>query len=200
MAEADRYVRAGHFKAWQMMTFHGGDLAGRTIGIAGFGRIGQAVAKRARGFGMTVIYTDERRAAVEAEAAFDARFVDKAALLAESDYVSLHVPYLPATHHYMSTAEFAAMKPTAYLINTARGPVVDEAALVEALKSGAIRGAGLDVYEREPEVHPGLLALDNVTLAPHIASATVETRQNMALIAAQNVIAALAGNVPPNAL
>ncbi len=196
VAEADRYVRGGSFKGWQMMTFHGGDLAGSTLGIAGLGRIGQAVAKRGRGFGMHVIYADAQRAAPEIEAALDARFVTKDELVAASDYLSLHVPLLPATHHYIGAAELAAMKPTAYLVNTSRGPVVDEAALAEALRSKAIAGAGLDVFEREPEVDPALFALDNVTLAPHIASATVRTRANMARIAAENVVAVL-GGAPP---
>lgn len=200
ICEADRYVRAGKFKGWQMMGFHGGDIAGRTIGIAGFGRIGQAVAQRARGFGMHVIYADEHPVAAPLEEAVGARFVDKATLLRESDYLSLHVPYLPSTHHYLSSAEFAAMKESAYVVNTSRGPVVDEAALAHALRTGQIRGAGLDVYEREPEVHPDLIGLENVTMAPHVASATVETRKKMAMIAAENVIAALSGHRPPNAL
>jgi len=200
VAEADRFVRAGKFHGWQMMGFHGGDLNGRTLGIAGFGRIGQAVAKRARGFGLHVIYSDEERVAPDIEAAFEARYVDKATLLAQSDYLSLHVPYLPATHHYIGAAELAAMKRTAYLVNTARGPVIDEAALGHALASGEIAGAGLDVFEDEPRVHADLMQLENVVMAPHIASATVETRTRMALIAAENVIAALSGKVPPNAL
>lgn len=200
IGEADRFVRAGRFDGWQMMGFHGGDIAGRTLGIAGFGRIGQAVAQRARGFGLHVIYSDERPVSAEIENAFGARYVDKTTLVRESDFLSLHVPYLPTTHHYLSTAEFAAMKQSAYIVNTSRGPVVDEAALAHALKTGEIRGAGLDVFEREPSVHPDLIGLDNVTLAPHIASATVETRKKMALIAAENVVAALHGSVPPNSL
>ena len=200
ICEADRFVRAGRFRGWQMMGFHGGDLEGRTLGIAGFGRIGQAVAKRAGGFGMHVIYSDEARAQNSIEEAFGARYVDKATLIATSDYLSLHVPYLPATHHYIGAAELEAMKPTAYLINTSRGAVIDEAALANALRTGGIRGAGLDVFEDEPAVHPELIRLDNVVLAPHIASATVETRTRMALIAAENVIAALSGKAAPNAL
>jgi glyoxylate reductase len=180
------------------MAFHGGDIAGRTLGIAGFGRIGQAVARRATGFGMHIIYTDAQRADTKAEEAVGARFVDKETLLAQSDYLSLHVPYLPATHHYIGAAELAAMKKTAYLVNTSRGAVVDEAALAKALRDGAIRGAGLDVFEREPQVVADLLTLDNVTMTPHLASATDETRAKMSLMAAENVIAVLSGNPPLN--
>ena len=198
VAEADRFTRAGKFHGWLMMGFLGGDLHGRTLGIAGFGRIGQAMARRARGFGLTVIYYDEQPAAAAVEAELDARRVDKETLLRESDYLSLHVPLLPTTKHFIGAAELRAMKKTAYLVNTSRGPVVDEAALARALREGEIAGAGLDVYEREPEVDAGLLALENVVLAPHIASATVGTRTRMAMIAAENVIAALAGETPPN--
>ena len=191
--EADRYVRAGLFTEWKMMEFHGADLAGRVLGVAGFGRIGQAVARRGRGFGMSVIYANTRRVSQALEEELGARSVDKATLLAASDVLSLHVPLTPATHHYVGEPEFALMKADAYLINTARGPVVDEAALVDALRSGGIRGAGLDVFEREPALEPALPAMDNVVLAPHIASATVETRTKMALIAAENVVAVLGG-------
>lgn len=198
VVEADRYVREGRFDGWLMMGFHGGDLAGRTLGIAGFGRIGQAMARRGRGFGMRVIYQDEYAAPAAVEDGLGARRVDKATLIRESDYLSLHVPLLPSTRHFIGASELAAMKRTAYLVNTSRGPVVDEAALAEALRAGTIAGAGLDVFEREPEVHQGLLGLANVTLAPHIASATVETRTKMALIAAENVLAVLGGTAPPN--
>jgi len=198
ICEGDRYIRAGEWKGWQIMGFHGGDIAGRTLGIAGFGRIGQAVARRATGFGMHIIYTDAQRAATNAEDAVGARFVDKETLLAQSDYLSLHVPYLPSTHHYIGAPELAAMKKTAYLVNTSRGAVVDEAALASALREGQIRGAGLDVFEREPQVVPELLGLDNVTMTPHIASATDETRAKMSLMAAENVIAVLSGNPPLN--
>ena len=191
--EADRYVRAGLFTEWKMMEFHGADLAGRVLGVAGFGRIGQAVARRGRGFGMSVIYTNTRRVSQALEEELGARSVDKATLLAASDVLSLHVPLTPATHHYVGEPEFALMKADSYLINTARGPVVDEAALVDTLRSGGIRGAGLDVFEREPALEPALPAMNNVVLAPHIASATVETRTKMALIAAENVVAVLGG-------
>ncbi len=195
---ADRYVREGHFREWMMMEFHGAELAGRTLGIAGFGRIGQAVARRGRGFGMHVIYTGTRRAAAAIEEEIGAHFVDKETLLAASDVLSLHVPLNAATRHFLGAAEFAQMKRSAYVINTARGPVIDEAALAAALSSGAIRGAGIDVYEREPAVDAALLAAPNTVLAPHIASATTETRTRMALMAAENVIAVLAGRPPVN--
>jgi glyoxylate reductase len=195
---ADRYVRDGKFHEWMMMEFHGAELAGRTLGIAGFGRIGQAVARRGRGFGMHVIYTGPRRASQAVEEELDAQYVDKETLLASSDVLSLHVPLNAATRHFLSDAEFAVMKPSAYVINTARGPVIDEAALARALASGAIRGAGIDVYEREPAVDPALLDAPNAVLAPHIASATTETRTKMALMAAENVVAVLSGRPPVN--
>jgi len=195
---ADRYVREGRFREWMMMEFHGAELAGRTLGIAGFGRIGQAVARRGRGFGMHVIYANPRRVAQAVEEETGARFVDKATLLAASDVLSLHVPLSATTRHFLSDAEFALMKPSAFVINTARGPVIDEAALARALSAGAIRGAGIDVFEREPAIDPALLAAPNTVLAPHIASATTETRTRMALMAAENVIAVLAGRPPVN--
>ena len=195
---ADRFVRDGKFHEWMMMEFHGAELAGRTLGIAGFGRIGQAVARRGRGFGMHVIYTSPRRVAQTIEEELGAHRVDKETLVTASDVLSLHVPYNASTRHFLSDAEFAVMKPTAYVINTARGPVIDEAALARALTSGAIRGAGIDVYEREPAVDPALLAAPNAVLAPHIASATTETRTKMALMAAENVLAVLAGQPAVN--
>ncbi len=195
---ADRYVRDGRFREWMMMEFHGAELAGRTLGIAGFGRIGTAVARRGRGFGMHVIYANSRRVAQAIEEETGAHFVDKEALLASSDVLSLHLPLTPATRHYLSDAEFALMKRSAFVINTARGPVIDETALARALTSGAIRGAGIDVFEREPAVDPALLAAPNTVLAPHIGSATTETRTKMALMAGENVIAVLAGRPPVN--
>ncbi len=198
VVEADRYVREQKFDGWLMMGFLGGDLVGRTLGLAGFGRIGQAVARRGRGFGMNVIYQDEMAAPASLEAELGARRVDKETLVRDSDYLSLHVPLLPQTRHYIGAPELASMKRTAYLVNTSRGPVVDEAALAKALRDGEIAGAGLDVFEHEPKVHPELLELDNVVLAPHIASATVETRTKMALMAAENAIAAVNGITPPN--
>ena len=198
VVEADAYVRAGRFTEWKMMEFHGGDLAGRTLGIAGFGRIGQAVARRGRGFGMNVLYTNTRRASAALEDELGARAVDKATLLASSDVLSLHLPLTAATRHFVGAAEFATMKSDAYLINTARGPIVDEAALVDALRSGAIRGAGLDVFEREPAVHPALFEMDNVVLAPHIGSATRTARARMTELAVENLLAGLEGRPMPH--
>jgi glyoxylate reductase len=195
---ADRFVRDGRFREWMMMEFHGAELAGRTLGIAGFGRIGQAVARRGRGFGMHVIYASPRRAAQAIEEELGAHYVDKATLLTASDVLSLHVPLNAHTRHFLSDAEFAVMKPTALVINTARGPVIDEPALARALTGGAIGGAGIDVYEREPAVDPALVAAPNTVLAPHIASATAETRTKMALMAAENVLAVLAGRPAVN--
>jgi glyoxylate reductase len=195
---ADRYVREGRFREWMMMAFHGAELGGRTLGIAGFGRIGRAVARRGRAFGMHVIYTGRRRAEQAVEDECDARYVDKETLIATSDVLSLHLPLNPQTRHFLGAPEFALMKSSTIVINTARGPVIDEAALARALAAGAIAGAGLDVFEREPAVDPELLAAPNTVLAPHIGSATTETRTRMALTAAENVLAVLAGNPPPN--
>jgi glyoxylate reductase len=164
----------------------------------GFGRIGRTVARRATGFDMQVLYYDKYPADAETEQALNARSVSLDELLEQSDFVTLHTDYNPETHHLIGRPEFDRMKNTAYLINTSRGPIVDEAALVEALTSGRIAGAGLDVFEREPEVEPGLLTLNNVVLAPHIASASMATRSSMAVTAAENVLAALRGERAPN--
>ncbi|HEX9760963.1 MAG TPA: D-glycerate dehydrogenase [Candidatus Acidoferrales bacterium] len=198
--EGDRLTRSGQWKGWNLDQLCGADIWGKTLGLVGFGRIGRAVARRAGGFGMRVLYHDAVQVPAEVAQAVNATYVPLDQLLAEADFVSLHVPLLPETRHLMAAPQFAKMKPTAFLINTSRGPVVDEAALVEALEKGRIAGAGLDVYEREPEVHPGLLKRDNVILAPHIASASLETRTKMALMAAENVIAVFTGQRPPNAL
>lgn len=198
VVEADRFVREGKFHGWNIMMFLGADLAGKTLGLAGFGRIGQAVAQRALGFGLKILYSDERRFPPDVEQRFGARFVDKVTLLRESDFVSLHVPLTAETRHYIGAPELALMKPTAYLVNSARGAAIDEAALVTALREKRIAGAALDVFEREPELAAGLAQLDNVVLAPHIASAGVATRTRMATMAAENVLAVLAGNEPPN--
>jgi glyoxylate reductase len=198
IVEADRYVREGKFSGWMMMEFLGGDLAGRTMGIAGFGRIGQGVARRARGFGMDIIYSDDQPVHEDVVREYAAREVDKATLLEQSDVLSLHVPLLPSTRHYIGEAELVRMKRSAYLINTSRGPVIDELALARALRDGVIAGAGLDVFEREPAVDPLLATLPNAVLAPHIASATFETRTKMAMMAAENAIAVLAGKPPLN--
>jgi glyoxylate reductase len=197
VSEGDRFTREGRFQGWGPLMLVGQDVHGKTLGIIGFGRIGRALAKRASGFDMQVLYHDRYPADADTERSLRASSVEMDDLLARSDYVSIHTDYNPETHHLIGAPELARMKPTAYLINTSRGACVDEAALVDALKSGRIAGAGLDVYEREPEIHPGLLELQNVVLAPHIASASLDTRTAMALTAANNVIAALRGERPP---
>lgn len=198
VVEADAYLRAGRWREWGLMLFTGQDVYGRTLGICGLGRIGRAVARRARGFDMRLLYTDAVRADEATERDLGLTFVDKPTLLRESDFVTLHVPLLPETHHYLSDPEFRLMQPTAILVNASRGPVVDEKALARALRAGRIAGAGLDVYEREPKVERGLLGLTNVILVPHIASASVATRTRMATMAAENCVAGLAGRRPPN--
>jgi glyoxylate reductase len=198
--EADQYTRAGQFKNWQLMQEHMGvDIYGKTLGIVGMGAIGQAVARRAKkGFDMRIIYHSSSRNE-SAENELEAKYVAFDELLAVSDFISTHVPLTKKTEHMFSTREFKKMKHSAILINTARGPVVDEAALVEALKDGRIRGAALDVFEEEPAVHPELIKLrENVVLTPHIGSASIETRLRMATMAALNMVEALKGNRPPN--
>ncbi len=193
--EADRYVRSGAWHGWAPLQFIGQDVDGKVLGVAGLGRIGRNVARKARAFDMQIIYTDAaRNEAFEAETG--ARFVDKATLLAESDFLTLHTPLLPETHHYIGAKELRAMKPNAVLVNASRGPVVDEAALVEALRNKTIAAAGLDVYENEPELAPGLATLENAVVVPHIASATRQTRLAMGEIAARNVIKVLHGEAP----
>jgi glyoxylate reductase len=200
IAEADQYVREGRWKLWQFNLLHGSNVYGKTLGLIGFGHIGQAMARRARGFAMRVLYWTRSGRKESAETETGALYADRDQLLAESDFVSLHVPLVAETRHFVQKRHFALMKTAAFLINTARGPVVDEEALVEALKTKRIAGAGLDVFEHEPAVHPELLKLTNVVLAPHIGSATTETRTAMALLAAQNLLEALAGRRPPNIL
>ena len=199
LSEAEALARSGNWKNWDLDQLVGTDVWGKTLGIVGFGRIGRAVARRARGFQMKVIYTDAVRLAEELEKELKVEFREMNALLAESDFISVHVPLLPETRGLFDSPKFYRMKPTAFLINTSRGPVVDEAALVAALESGKIAGAGLDVYENEPFIHPGLKRA-NVVLAPHIASASLETRTKMACIAAENVVALFTGQRPPNVL
>jgi phosphoglycerate dehydrogenase-like enzyme len=182
------------------MQFLGHDIHGKTLGICGFGRIGKGVARRARGFEMRVLYTDVQPAPRLVERDHAATFVDKETLLREADVVTLHVPLLPETTHYLGAPELALMKASAILINASRGPVVDEKALVRALKARRIAGAGLDVYEKEPKPAAGLTRLPNTVLAPHIASASIETRRKMATMAVENCIACLTGRRPPNLL
>ena len=196
---ADKYMRAGKYKGWAPMLFLGLDITGKTLGVIGAGRIGTAFAKKSLGFNMRLIYNDiEPNPQFEKETG--SKYVTKETLLKESDFVSLHVPLLPSTTHFISDAEFKLMKKTAILVNTARGPIVDEKALVRALKKGEIWGAGLDVTEREPEFEPELAELENVVILPHIASASVETRTGMGLMAVENILAALRGEVPPQCL
>jgi glyoxylate reductase len=198
VVEADRYTRQGKWRSWMPMLFLGQDIHGATLGLVGLGRIGAAVARRARGFGMTILYHDVvRREDLEAELGI--RFTSLDDLLRQSDFVSIHTPLTSQTRHLIGAPQLARMKKTAILVNTARGPIVDQEALVEALTSGTIAAAGLDVFEVEPipAGHP-LLRLDNVVVAPHIASATVKTRTQMALMAAEACAAVLAGRQPAN--
>jgi glyoxylate reductase len=197
LVEADRYVRDGKFTQWEYMVLLGGDIYGKTLGIIGFGRIGRAMARRALGFNMRVLYQDAVAADADTERELRATRTDTATLLREADFVSIHTPLLPETRHLINAQSLRTMKKTAYLINASRGPVVDEAALVQALTEGWIAGAGLDVFEEEPKVHPGLLALPNAVLAPHIASASSDTRIKMATLAVDNCLAVLEGQTPP---
>jgi glyoxylate reductase len=200
IVEADSFTRQGRFRGWAIDMMLGADVHGATLGLIGVGRIGRGVAHRAKGFNMRVLYYDPQPLPPDAERDLGATRVDLGRLLAESDFVSVHVPLTQETHHLLSTPQFATMKPTAILINTSRGPVVDEAALVEALTARKIAGAALDVYEREPAVHPGLIPMPNVVLAPHIASATVRTRSEMSAMAARNMATAIRGGRPANLL
>jgi glyoxylate reductase len=198
--EGDRLVRGGGWTGWEIDQLLGQDPHGATLGVVGFGRIGRAVARRGRGFGMRIIYSDAIRAAAEVERELEAQWSELPALLAEADFLSLHVPGGPQTHHLIGSGELALMKPTAVLVNTSRGPVVEEAALVDALRERRIFAAGLDVFEHEPRVSPALRELDNVVLAPHIASASGRTRSRMSEMAAANQLAGLRGERPPNLL
>ena len=200
IAEGDRFLRRREPWVWGPEFMLGVDLHHKTIGIVGFGRIGQAMARRARGFDMTVIYHDVYRPPPEVERDLGAQFRELDDLLSTADFVSLHTNLSPETHHLINAERLKRMKPTAVLVNTSRGPVIDEAALAEALRTGEIFAAGLDVFEKEPEVHPALLELDNVVILPHLGSATVETRIAMGLLAADNLIAALEGKRPPTLL
>ncbi|MCB2297480.1 2-hydroxyacid dehydrogenase [Clostridium tagluense] len=192
---ADKFTRNGAFQSWDPMMFLGRDITGKTLGLIGAGRIGFNFAKKAKAFDMKILYTGLRHNS-KIENELGAIYVDKETLLSEADFVSLHVPLLPSTTHYISDLEFSMMKKTSVIVNTSRGPVIDEKALVKALKQGEIWGAGLDVYENEPEIEPELLAMYNVVIVPHIASATMETRTNMGLIAARNIIKVLSGEKP----
>ncbi|MGD0127798.1 MAG: D-glycerate dehydrogenase [Terriglobia bacterium] len=198
LVECDRYVREGQWQHPKWELLWGADIHGKTLGVYGLGRIGKAVARRARGFSMRVLYHDIVSAAPALEQELGAHFVDRETLLGEADFLTLHVPLTPETHHLIGARELAMLKPTAFLINAARGKCVDEAALVEALESKRLAGAGLDVFENEPQVHPALLSMPNVVLAPHVGSGTAQTRLAMAILAAENLLAALEGRRPPN--
>jgi len=195
LGEGERLLRAGEWEWWGPKQLMGRDVWGKKLGIVGFGRIGQSVARRAKGFGMDVLYHNRSRKG-EAERELAARYLDLDELLETADFVSIHTPLTGDTNHLIGATELRRMKPEAVLVNTSRGPVVDEAALAEALANGQIFAAGLDVYEDEPEVHPKLLELENVVLAPHIGSASVETRDRMAVLAAENLAAVLRGEDP----
>ena len=196
VVEADHFARSGQWQRWEWDLLWGADIHGKTLGVVGFGRIGRAVARRALGFNMRVLYQDALRADAAAERDLRATRMDLEPLLAEADFVSLHTPLLPETRHLMNERTLRLMKKSAVLVNAARGPVVDEAALVRALKEGWIAGAGLDVFEEEPKVHPGLVPLKNVVLAPHIGSASFDTRLAMATLAVRNCLAVLDGKPP----
>jgi len=198
IVESDKFVRTGKYKSWEPMLMLGGDFKGKTLGILGLGRIGSSVAERmTKGFGMKVLYYDIKRNPAF-EKSVKAKFVSVQQLLKSSDYVSVHVPLLPTTKHLIGAKELKLMKKTAYLVNTSRGPIVDEKALVKALKTKQIAGAGLDVFEKEPKLTPGLGKLDNVILTPHTASATIAARTAMSEIAARNILAVLSGKKPAN--
>lgn len=200
LVEGHHFVHSGQWTKWSVDLLVGQDLHHHTLGIFGMGRIGQAVARRAAGFSMKILYHDARRAPEAVEQQLGLEFATAERLLREADFVSLHVPLNAGTRHMIGAGELRLMKPTAVLVNTSRGPVVDEEALAEALEKRVIRGAGLDVFEHEPKVHPTLLKLDNVVLVPHIGSASVDTRRKMSMLAVENCAAALEGRRPPNLL
>lgn len=198
--EGDKITRAGKFVGWAPLFLLGGDMVGKTLGIIGAGRIGTAMAMRSRGWCMKVLYTTHTNKNAVLEEMLGAQKVDLETLLRKSDFISIHTPLTEKTRHLIGAKELAMMKKTAYLINTARGAVIDEAALVEALRKKVIAGAGLDVYEEEPKLKPGLAALENAVLAPHLGSATVESRNKMSVMAAENIIAVLKKQRPPHCL
>lgn len=199
VVESDRFSRAGKYHGWQPFLLLGQDVYGKTLGVVGMGRIGSALARRAaKGFGMKVLYFDRGQTNAELDAEIGSQSASMEELLKNSDFISLHVPLLPETKHLISTPQFEIMKKTAVLVNTSRGPVIDETALLNALKNKDIFAAGIDVWENEPNLTPGLTELENIILTPHTASATVEARENMSKVAAENIIAALKGETPPN--
>jgi gluconate 2-dehydrogenase len=200
LTEVESYIRGGEWTGWRLKQWLGVDVHHATLGIIGMGRIGQVIARRAAGFDMRVLYHNRKRLTPSIEESLKASYVSKETLLKEADFLVLQVPYSQETHHLIGAVELKLMKPTAVLVNSTRGGVVDDAALVEALKSGTIRAAGLDVFENEPKLHPGFLGLKNVVLAPHVGSSTEATRRGMAMTAAKNLVAGLTGGTPPNLL
>jgi glyoxylate reductase len=200
LIEGDEWMRSGTWPGWDLDQLLGGDVWGKTLGVIGFGRIGRGMARRSQGFEMRVLYSDAVRAPADVEKELHAEFVDRDRLFREADFISLHVPLLPDTRHLICRENLDKMKPTAYLINTSRGPVVDEAALADALEHKKIAGAALDVFEAEPKANPALLKRKDVILTPHIASASVETRTKMTVMTANNLVAFFEGKRPPNAL
>jgi glyoxylate reductase len=196
IGEGERLIRAREPWSWHMFMLLGMGLQDKTLGVVGMGAIGQSLARRAKAFGMSVIYSDAREAPAEVEQELGARRVELDELLRSADVVSIHAPLMDETRHLINADTLALMKESAYIVNSARGPIIDEAALVDALKAGQIAGAGLDVYENEPETHPGLLDLDNVVLLPHLGSATIETRTAMGVLAAENATLVLNGERP----
>lgn len=198
--EAERYLRAGKYTGWGPLLFCGAEIHHSTLGLIGAGRIGKLVAQRAHGFEMKVLYYDVYRMSLEDEQQFHLTYMPMDDVLQQADFISVHTPYMPSTHHLISEREFSLMKPTAILINTARGPIVDEKALARALQNGTIAGAGLDVFENEPAVEPELLTMENAVLLPHIASASLKTRTLMATMASDNIVAHFHDERPPNIL
>ncbi len=200
ITEVESCIRAGQWTGWRLKQWLGVDVHHATLGIIGMGRIGQTIARRATGFDMKVIYNNRKRLSQDIERRLNASYASKDELLAQADFVVLQVPYSPETHHLIGAAELRKMKPSAILINSTRGGVVDDAALIDALSNGGLRGAGLDVFENEPRLNPAFLQLRNVVLTPHIGSSTEATRRAMAMTAAKNLVAALTGGNPPNLL
>ena len=200
IVESDIYTRAGKYMGWDPLLFMGSDVHHKTLGILGFGRVGQALAKRAAGFDMQVLYHNRNRVNPEIEENLGATYVDQDTLLKTSDFLSIHVPSTPETVGLIDSETLSLMKPSAFVINTARGEIIREAELVKASEEKKIAGAGLDVFEHEPKIHPGLLKMDNVVILPHIGSASMETRTKMGLMAAENLIAQFKGEIPPNCL
>lgn len=200
VVEGDRVVREGKWKAWAPFLFLGTDVSGKTLGIIGLGQIGKAVATRAKGFGMTILYHNRHRLAPLEEERLGVSYTPLEVLLQESDFVSLHVSLNSQSRHLIGKEQLRMMKPSSFLLNVSRGPVVHERALLEALKNGIIAGAGLDVYEHEPQVTAGLIELDNIVLLPHVGSATIETRLKMGEMAVENLLSGLRGGIPPNCL